>query len=51
MKCTNSSSNSILYHVGDLTISYATLGGSVGPHMNYYDVFLLQSSGQTSLVY
>ncbi len=30
----------------DVMISYATLGGSVGPHMDYYDVFLLQGSGE-----
>jgi 50S ribosomal protein L16 3-hydroxylase len=30
----------------DLMISYAPTGGSVGPHMDSYDVFLLQGSGQ-----
>ncbi len=29
----------------DVMISYATLGGSVGPHIDYYDVFLLQAKG------
>ena len=27
-------------------ISYATAGGGVGPHFDYYDVFLVQGSGQ-----
>ena len=30
----------------DVMISYATAGGSVGPHFDYYDVFLLQGSGR-----
>ncbi len=30
----------------DLMISYAPTGGSVGPHMDSYDVFLLQGSGR-----
>lgn len=30
----------------DVMISYAAKGGSVGPHFDYYDVFLLQSSGK-----
>ena len=30
----------------DVMISYATTGGSVGPHFDYYDVFLLQGSGK-----
>jgi 50S ribosomal protein L16 3-hydroxylase len=30
----------------DLMISYATDGGSVGPHYDQYDVFLLQAEGQ-----
>lgn len=29
----------------DIMISYATEGGSVGPHFDYYDVFLIQSLG------
>jgi 50S ribosomal protein L16 3-hydroxylase len=30
----------------DLMVSYAPTGGSVGPHMDAYDVFLLQGSGK-----
>jgi 50S ribosomal protein L16 3-hydroxylase len=30
----------------DVMISYAATGGSVGPHFDYYDVFLLQGSGK-----
>ena len=30
----------------DAMISYAAKGGSVGPHFDYYDVFLLQGSGR-----
>lgn len=30
----------------DLMISYATQGGTVGPHTDSYDVFLLQAEGQ-----
>jgi 50S ribosomal protein L16 3-hydroxylase len=30
----------------DVMASYAVSGGSVGPHFDYYDVFLLQSSGR-----
>jgi 50S ribosomal protein L16 3-hydroxylase len=30
----------------DLMISYASLGGGVGPHIDSYDVFLLQVHGQ-----
>lgn len=30
----------------DIMISYAAPGGSVGPHFDYYDVFLIQSLGQ-----
>lgn len=30
----------------DLMISFATDGGGVGPHVDSYDVFLLQASGQ-----
>lgn len=29
----------------DIMISYAAKGGSVGPHFDYYDVFLIQSHG------
>lgn len=34
------------WRVDDLMISYATPGGGVGPHFDYYDVFLLQGQGQ-----
>lgn len=30
----------------DLMVSYAVKGGNVGPHLDSYDVFLLQGSGQ-----
>jgi 50S ribosomal protein L16 3-hydroxylase len=30
----------------DVMISYAAQGGSVGPHFDFYDVFLLQGSGK-----
>jgi len=30
----------------DLMVSYAPIGGSVGAHMDSYDVFLLQGSGK-----
>jgi len=30
----------------DIMVSYAVDGGSVGPHFDYYDVFLLQGLGQ-----
>ncbi|MDC9726493.1 MAG: cupin domain-containing protein [Candidatus Thioglobus sp.] len=30
----------------DVMISYAAKGGSVGPHFDHYDVFLLQGSGR-----
>ena len=33
------------WRVDDLMISYATLGGGVGPHYDNYDVFLLQAGG------
>lgn len=33
------------WRVDDLMISYATTGGSVGPHTDQYDVFLLQAEG------
>lgn len=32
--------------VDDVMVSYATVGGSVGPHFDSYDVFLLQGWGQ-----
>lgn len=34
------------WRIDDLMISYATHGGSVGPHYDQYDVFLLQAEGQ-----
>ncbi len=34
------------WRVDDIMVSYATKGGSVGPHYDHYDVFLLQGSGQ-----
>ena len=34
------------WRIDDLMISYAPGGGSVGPHTDAYDVFLLQLSGQ-----
>lgn len=33
------------WRVDDIMVSYATDGGSVGPHFDYYDVFLLQAHG------
>ena len=33
------------WRVDDIMISYATPGGSVGPHVDQYDVFLLQAQG------
>ncbi len=34
------------FRFDDVMISYATTGGSVGPHFDYYDVFLAQYSGR-----
>lgn len=34
------------WRIDDIMISFATLGGSVGPHYDYYDVFLLQGQGE-----
>lgn len=34
------------WRVDDLMASYAAPGGSVGPHLDQYDVFLLQASGR-----
>ncbi len=34
------------WRIDDLMISFATPGGSVGPHFDNYDVFLLQAEGQ-----
>lgn len=33
------------WRLDDLMISYATAGGGVGPHFDYYDVFLIQGQG------
>ncbi len=34
------------WRIEDVMVSYAADGGGVGPHYDYYDVFLLQGSGQ-----
>lgn len=34
------------WRLDDIMISYAPQGGSVGPHVDQYDVFLLQAAGQ-----
>lgn len=34
------------WRLDDVMISYAPVGGSVGPHVDNYDVFLLQTSGR-----
>jgi len=34
------------WRIDDLMISYAADGGSVGPHVDQYDVFLIQASGK-----
>ena len=34
------------WRIDDLMISWAAPGGSVGPHVDQYDVFLLQATGQ-----
>jgi 50S ribosomal protein L16 3-hydroxylase len=34
------------WRLDDVMISYAPEGGSVGPHYDYYDVFLIQGLGQ-----
>lgn len=34
------------WRVDDVMVSYATKGGGVGPHVDNYDVFLLQVSGK-----
>ncbi|MCX2524663.1 cupin domain-containing protein [Larsenimonas rhizosphaerae] len=34
------------WRLDDIMISYAPPGGNVGPHVDNYDVFLLQASGQ-----
>ncbi|MDA1370712.1 MAG: cupin domain-containing protein [Proteobacteria bacterium] len=34
------------WRVDDVMVSFATPGGGVGPHFDYYDVFLVQGDGQ-----
>jgi 50S ribosomal protein L16 3-hydroxylase len=34
------------WRLDDLMVSYAATGGSVGPHVDQYDVFLLQAQGK-----
>lgn len=34
------------WRMEDIMVSYATQGGSVGAHLDQYDVFLIQTSGQ-----
>jgi len=34
------------WRIDDVMISYATDGGGVGPHFDYYDVFLIQGLGK-----
>ena len=34
------------WRADDIMVSYATDGGSVGPHFDHYDVFLLQGEGK-----
>ena len=34
------------WRVDDIMVSYATTGGGVGPHFDFYDVFLLQVEGR-----
>lgn len=34
------------WRIDDVMVSYAADAGGVGPHFDYYDVFLLQGSGQ-----
>ena len=34
------------WRIDDIMASYAPTGGSVGPHYDYYDVFLIQAHGQ-----
>ncbi|WP_110689551.1 ribosomal protein uL16 3-hydroxylase [Salinicola endophyticus] len=34
------------WRLDDIMVSYAPSGGSVGPHVDQYDVFLLQASGR-----
>ena len=39
------------WRIDDVMISYAPAGGSVGPHIDEYDVFLLQIEGQRNWQY
>ncbi len=34
------------WRIDDIMVSYAVTGGSVGPHFDHYDVFLVQGAGQ-----
>src|SRR6056297_2952827 len=34
------------WRLDDIMVSYASDGGSVGPHFDHYDVFLLQGEGE-----
>ncbi|MEX2470225.1 MAG: cupin domain-containing protein [Pseudohongiellaceae bacterium] len=34
------------WRIDDIMVSFAAVGGGVGAHFDYYDVFLLQGSGQ-----
>ncbi|GJQ14438.1 hypothetical protein GpartN1_g6229.t1 [Galdieria partita] len=34
------------YRIDDVMLSYATCGGGVGPHIDNYDVFLIQARGR-----
>ncbi|MBL4582125.1 MAG: cupin domain-containing protein [Gammaproteobacteria bacterium] len=36
------------WRIDDIMISFAAQGGSVGPHYDYFDVFLLQGQGERS---
>jgi 50S ribosomal protein L16 3-hydroxylase len=36
------------WRIDDIMISFAAQGGGVGPHYDYYDVFLLQGQGERS---
>ena len=39
------------WRLDDLMISFAAPGGSVGPHVDQYDVFLLQVAGRRRVVF
>lgn len=34
------------WRIDDIMVSYAAVGGNVGPHYDHYDVFLLQAQGE-----